>query len=140
MLYLAYGSNLSRARMGRRCPAARPLWSVTVPGWALRFERVATIVPHPRACLAGALYRLTPECQRTLDRVEGVAEGRYRRTALMLPDGEGGPRPVLTYIKIDARHGPPTQAYLAHVVAGFQDWGLDQHTLWAAVAAVEDSA
>jgi len=151
VLYLAYGSNLSRARMAARCPAAQPVRPVTVTGWGLRFETVATIVPDPRATLCAALYRLTPACERTLDAVEGVDEGRYRRATLQVPGpgGEVGSEPVLTYIKIDARRGPPTQDYLAHIAAGFADWGLDGAPLrdalvrvgaMAEVAAIQQSS
>jgi len=138
MLYLAYGSNLSRARMAQRCPAARPLRPVSLSGWALRFERVATIAPVAGARLAGALYRLTAECERTLDRVEGVAEGRYRRVQVTVPDpaSPSGNDLALTYIKIDGRCGPPTTDYLAHIVAGFRDWELDDALLHAALRAV----
>ncbi|MBB4266734.1 gamma-glutamylcyclotransferase (GGCT)/AIG2-like uncharacterized protein YtfP [Roseospira visakhapatnamensis] len=139
MLYLAYGSNLSRARMAARCPAARPLRPVTLPGWALRFERVATIVPDRDAHVRAALYRLTETCRRTLDRIEGVGEGRYRCALVSLPATEGVSAPVLTYIKVDDRRGPPTQDYLDHVVAGFQDWGFDLAPLRRAVAGAADT-
>jgi len=128
-LYFAYGSNLSLDRMALRCPAARPLWSVRVPDWRLRFERVATIAPAPGACVLGAVYALTPACEATLDRIEGVDEGRYRRRKLTIPHPDGHAAEVLTYVKIDARRGAPTAAYMGHIKAGYRDWGLDPTAL-----------
>jgi gamma-glutamylcyclotransferase (GGCT)/AIG2-like uncharacterized protein YtfP len=140
MLYLAYGSNLSKTRMAARCPAAMPLRAVLLPGWRLRFERVATIEPAAGSALPGALYRLTPACTQVLDAVEGVAEGRYARVRLRLPAGpEGavGAQGVLTYIKRDARRGAPTPAYLGHIAAGYRDWGHDPAALAGALARVD---
>lgn len=126
MLYVAYGSNLSRTRMARRCPRAEPLSAICLKGWRLRFERVATLVPDPTGRVPAALYRLTEDCRRILDVVEGVDEGRYRRHWLPLAGrpGAGGVR-ALTYLKIDARRGPPSSDYLSHIVAGYRDWGHD---------------
>ncbi|MBB4286048.1 gamma-glutamylcyclotransferase family protein [Roseospira goensis] len=134
MLYLAYGSNLSRSRMAERCPRATPLDPVILPDWRLCFERVATIQPAPGGTVPAALYRLTPACERTLDAVEGVAEGRYRRAHLTVADAKGRSRAVLTYIKVDARRGPPTEAYYAHIARGYADWGHDPAVLAAALA------
>ncbi len=141
MLYLAYGSNLSRTRMARRCPAARPLWPVTLPGWVLRFERVATIASDAEGRLAAAVYHLSPACARALDQVEGVAEGRYRRATLTVPRPvpEGDGAQVLTYIKVDDRRGPPAPDYVQHILDGFADWGLDLALLRAALADAEAS-
>ncbi|MBB4312149.1 gamma-glutamylcyclotransferase family protein [Roseospira marina] len=132
LFYFAYGSNLSLDRMALRCPAARPMWGIRIPGWQLRFERVATMVPVPGAWLCGGIYVLTPACVAMLDRIEGVAEGRYRRHRLRLVPFLHGLVEALTYIKIDARSGPPTPAYLAHLEAGYRDWGFESAALWAA--------
>ncbi|WP_170294733.1 gamma-glutamylcyclotransferase [Roseospira navarrensis] len=137
VLYFAYGSNLSRTRMAGRCPASRPLWRAWAPGWALRFERVATIVPAPSACVPGAVYRLTEACEAALDRIEGIHEGRYRRHSLTAVDAHGRPMPALTYVKIDARRGPPVPAYLGHIEAGYRDWTLEVWALSQAVSAAD---
>lgn len=141
-LYLAYGSNLSRARMAERCPQAVPLRALLVPGWRLGFERVATIIRDDSAVLPAALYRLTAACERTLDRIEGVSEGRYRRHMLPLPpESEADPRAevmALTYIKIDARRGPPLPVYLAHIADGYRDWSHDPALLDQALRSVAD--
>lgn len=132
-LYMAYGSNLSTARMAGRCPAAIPVRPVTVPGWRLRFDKVATIEPTPDGVLPAALYRITTRCEQTLDRLEGVAQGRYRRIWLTLPAETGRDQRVLSYIKIDARRGPPAGAYVRHIAAGYDEWGHDLSELVAAL-------
>ena len=40
MLYFAYGSNLSSARMAARVPSARVVARAQLPGHALRFHKV----------------------------------------------------------------------------------------------------
>jgi len=132
-LYLAYGSNLSTARMAHRCPAAVPIRAVTVPDWRLRFETVATLEPAPGDHVPAALYGVTAACETALDRVEGVDEGRYRRHWVDIPDDAGTTHRVLTYIKVDARRGPPRGAYVRHIAAGYHDWGHDLSALLAAL-------
>jgi len=55
---------------------------------------------------------------------------------LTLTEPTGMTSRVLTYIKVDARRGPPTASYLGHIETGFRDWGLDPALLRAALAMV----
>ena len=70
-LYFAYGSNINLDQMAFRCPAAEVVSPVTLNGYRLLFRGVATIAPDPVAQVKGLLWRLTPECERALDRYEG---------------------------------------------------------------------
>ncbi len=39
VVYLAYGSNMSTARLRKRMPSCKPLGIATLPGHALRFHK-----------------------------------------------------------------------------------------------------
>ena len=67
MLYVAYGSNMNRRQMARRCPKARPLSGIWLEGWRLVMKRVADIEPDPHALTPAALWEITRSCERALD-------------------------------------------------------------------------
>ena len=77
-LYFAYGSNMNPARMAKRCPGA-----IDLGGAVLRNHRVverlyADIDFAEGAEMQGALYVITEEHLRRLDRFEGYPSV-YRR-------------------------------------------------------------
>ena len=66
MLYLAYGSNLNKKQMSRRCPNATPVGSVILKGFKLEFRRVATI-KHTKKTddkLGCGLWEITEKCEK----------------------------------------------------------------------------
>src|SRR5215471_3552853 len=79
MLCFAYGSNLHVGQMAQRCPAAKPLGRIILPDWKLVFRGVADCVPEPGAVCYGGVWRITQDCERALDRYEGVRSGAYRK-------------------------------------------------------------
>jgi len=78
--YFAFGSNLDRWQMRRRCPRARIVGTATLPnhrlvfgGFSKRWDcAVATIVRDKTACVPGLLYELEGADLSTLDRIEGA--------------------------------------------------------------------
>ena len=129
MLYLAYGSNLSHAQMALRCPAARPVGPALLHGWRLRFRHVANAEAEAGTVLPGALWRLTPACEATLDAFEGVAGGYYRRETVVAQTREGRAA-ALVYV-MDGRASEPVAPPLPHyretIERGYADFGLDAH-------------
>lgn len=137
-LYFAYGSNLSRAQMAERCPAALPLAPYALGGHRLAFVGqgsrrwgrggVATVIPQPGSSVPGSLWLLTPECEAALDGFEGVADGRYRKDEqLMQHDGN----PVLVYIATEqyGAENKPNRRYLDVILEGYANWQLDDSAL-----------
>jgi gamma-glutamylcyclotransferase (GGCT)/AIG2-like uncharacterized protein YtfP len=134
MLYFAYGSNLNRAGMRSRCPAAVPVGRALLRDHALVFRRWADVVPAPGCSVAGALWRITPACESALDDYEDVDGGLYRRLTLPVhPEGDIEPVAALVYRMTAAPAAPPDPAYLAVILQGCRDFGLD-------VAAVIDAS
>ncbi|MFC7737567.1 gamma-glutamylcyclotransferase family protein [Roseomonas sp. GCM10028921] len=120
--YFAYGSNLCATQMGARCPAAREGEPVALPGWRFIINQrgVATLVPDPAEQVWGLLWQLTPACERTLDRYEGVARGFYRKEEM-----EVGGEPALVYLAAEHRPGTPREGYLEGILNACAARGID---------------
>lgn len=120
--YFAYGVNLDRCSMERRCPGASLLGVVELPDFRFQIMRrgVATIVPEKGAKVYGALWRLTDRHLASLDLYEGVDLDFYRRARTeALWDGQRL-RPWV-YLATDERPGRPRKGYLEVILAAALD-------------------
>lgn len=133
MLYFAYGSNLHRAGMLSRCPAAVPLGRALLPDHALVFRLWADVVPRPGSVVAGGLWHITADCEAALDTYEDVESGLYRRLMVPVrPEGGAGPVEALLYRMLARHEAPPEPDYLAVIREGCRDFGLDDAPVLAA--------
>ena len=138
-LYWAYGSNLNKRQMLLRCPAAVPLEALTVQNLVLRFRGVADVAYLTGAFCEGALWAITPECEKALDSYEGVGPGGYgglyRKVYFDYVDDETGQTHKVLYYKMN-RSGimPPSEGYLNSIVEGYADFGIDQTRLVRALS------
>lgn len=138
-LYFAYGSNLNLAQMQRRCPGSAAVQRLTIKGWRLAFRGVADIEPAEGEVVHGALYRVTPTCEATLDRYEGAAPGGmgvYRQVDfnVVLPDGHVD---AFFYKMNDDMVDLPSQRYFETIATGYKEWGLPVKALRAAYTQAE---
>ena len=125
-LYWAYGSNLSIDRMIRRCRQAEPVRGLYLNHARLVFRGVADITIAPRSEAAGGLWRITRDCEQSLDSFEGVSTKIYlKRFFTVSIDGED--EEVLFY-QMSATRGimPPSEEYLRTIETGYDDFGLDK--------------
>jgi gamma-glutamylcyclotransferase len=125
--YFAYGANLSREGMAYRCPDATPYQKFTLRGWRLDFAHHATIVPHPGRSVEGALWKITEDCERSLDQFEGYPS--YYSKRILAQDG----REFMVYIMNPPLAGSPGVGYLDIIEQGYRDWNLDFDCLDRAV-------
>ena len=125
-IYLAYGSNMSRALMGARCPGARAIGVAKLDGWRfiITCDGYASIVPSPGASAYGVAWRVTPRDLAALNAYEALDSGLYHRR--MLPIRCNGQLlPALTYVGRSHAEGRPRAGYQnAIVVPAARDWGL----------------
>ena len=136
MLYFAYGSNLHRAGMLSRCPAAVALGRAALPGHALVFRSWADVEPRPGVSVAGGLWRVTPACLAALDDYEDVEAGLYRRVLLPVRrEGAAETVEALVYRMTATHRAPPEPGYLALISEGCRDFGLDAAPVFLAAAA-----
>lgn len=134
-LYFAYGSNLNVAAMRRRCPAAKKFGRCTLPDWRMVFDGVADIIPSPGNVVEGAIYTITPECERSLDKYEGfpslyIKDGFWIKVNRR--DGVSVERPVMFYTMQTEAIQPPCEAYYETIRQGYDDWSIPYDTLEAA--------
>ena len=129
MYYFAYGSNLNRKQMLERCPDNKPRFVATLPnyklvfvGWSRKWRGgVATIKRFRGEKVPGAVYEISEQCLRQLDRHE---EG-YDRLNVTVFDEDGEPIEAITYIKSgQSEEALPSREYLAVIQQGYRDWEI----------------
>lgn len=134
MLYFAYGSNLCIDHMRRRCPEAEPLRAMPVKDAALVFRGVADVTLRKNSFVQGGLWRITDECEKSLDRFEGVASKLYLKRYLQVRNEKGAVEDCLLYqMRISKGIMPPAEAYLETIAQGYRDFDLDLAYLDAAL-------
>jgi hypothetical protein len=128
-LYFAYGSNMSRVAMKRRCPQARALGVATLAGWRfiVTLDGYASVVRAAGSEVIGVLWDLTARDLAALNAYETLHSGLYRRRTLPVRLGRGV-LPALTYI---GRTRSPGRAKIGYqdgiVLPSARDWGLPKH-------------
>jgi hypothetical protein len=137
VLYFAYGSNLNREAMALRCPAAKPLGPLTLRDSRLVFRGVADCIYEEGSECPGAVWKLTPACEASLDRYEGVSGGFYRKEYVTITGVEGEDQ-MLLYVMNSTGIFPPSEGYYQTIRQGYRDFGLPLKQLRDAVKAAWD--
>jgi gamma-glutamylcyclotransferase (GGCT)/AIG2-like uncharacterized protein YtfP len=121
-LHFAFGSNMSRKLMRRRCPGARALGPARLDGWRyiITCDGYASLVRDPGGQVHGVLWRLTPRCLAALHAYEQPA---YLRRILPVRHGSAR-RPALVYLAPQRGGGRARPGYQELVVAAARDWKL----------------
>lgn len=126
-LYFAYGSNINLDQMAMRCPNAEVVAPVTLNGYRLLFRGnsssygVATIAPDPVHQVKGLLWKLTPECERSLDRYEGYPTF-YEKQNISVMDKAGNAYTVMAYImtrEYERCPSFPSMSYYTGIADGY---------------------
>jgi len=127
MLHFAYGSNMDRAAMRRRCPGAVAIGPARLADWRFIITRdgYASIVPAPGEAVHGVLWRLGPRDLSALNAYESLDSGLYRRRMLGVQWGGRFLR-ALTYVARTRHAGRPRPGYQSLVVAAARDWNLPE--------------
>ena len=125
MLHFAYGSNMDRAAMLRRCPGAHAIGTARLDAWRFIVTRdgYASVVPAPGEVVHGVLWRLGPRDLAAVNAYESLDSGLYRRRMLAVSCG-GRRLPALVYVAREHRAGRPKPGYQDLVVAAARAWGL----------------
>ena len=123
--YLAYGSNLNKEQMARRCPGAEPIGAALIHDYELVFRRgFLTIEPSKGQKVPVGIWTISEADLKRLDRYEGWPHF-YRREYFRVPDAEGHEMEALVYIM---NNGFPVQmpsdAYFYTVYNGYNDFGI----------------
>ena len=129
MYYFAYGSNLSKKQMKERCPDSKPVSVVTLPnyklvftGWSRQWRGgIASVKSFRGERVPGAIYEVTEECLRRLDKYEAG----YDRFKVTVFDEDGEPIKAITYIKAgQLEETQPSREYVSAMQQGYKDWEI----------------
>jgi gamma-glutamylcyclotransferase (GGCT)/AIG2-like uncharacterized protein YtfP len=123
-LYFAYGANMERAAMRRRCPGATALGAARLAGW--RYVIVAGYGSVARAAggsVFGVLWRLTPRDLAALNIFESLDSGLYRRVMLTVQAGAKRQR-VLVYVGRQRGRSRPMPGYQERLIDAAAAWHL----------------
>lgn len=142
MLYFAYGSNINLNQMAVRCPDAKVVEPAVLENYELLFRGnnrdygVATIRPKEGCQVHGLLWKITPECERSLDHYEGYPH-LYEKQKIPLTTKSGQQISAMVYVMTRERErmpGMPTRSYYIGILEGFQQNGLPVKSLEKAIS------
>jgi hypothetical protein len=124
-LYFAYGPNMSRGAMTRRCPRSSALGLARLVRHRLVVMREGwlTVARDPRSAVHGVLWDLALADVAALDRYEGMAHGLYAKLTQPVVTNRG-PRQAMIYIGANAGPGAARPDYIADIIAAARSWPL----------------
>jgi gamma-glutamylcyclotransferase len=151
MLYFAYGSNMSIARLRARVPSAVALGCHSLRGHDLYFHKScndgsakcdAFCTSNVADVIYGALFEIASAEKPALDKVEGLGHG-YAEKQVTVTAQDGSLRIATTYIasEID-KTLKPYSWYMNHVLIGAMETSLPQDYVelkMHSIAVIEDS-
>lgn len=124
-LYLAYGANTNREQMKVRCPAARYICNIKLENHRLVFRGVADVVQKSGSNVECAMWAITPECEKSLDRFEGFPYMYVKRYITTHLNGHRH-RVMLYVMRAQSTRGQslPPKSYEETLRGGYRDHGL----------------
>jgi hypothetical protein len=126
-LYFAYGANMERAAMEKRCPGAVALGPACLSGWRYVIaDGYGSVARAPGMRVFGVLWRLTPRDLAALNIFESLDSGLYRRAMLTV---EAGNRRERALVFVGRRRGRrrPMPGYQERLVEAARAWQLPPH-------------
>ena len=126
-LYFAYGSNMNRAAMARRCPSARAIGPATLERYKffVGIDGWGSVKPSAGDDVHGVLWRLTTRDLAALHAYELLHQGLYDVRRLPV---RSGARHVPAMIYRLRRHAPgrPKPGYVELIAASARAWKLPE--------------
>ena len=135
-LYIAYGSNLNKEQMARRCPTARYVGTGMVEGYELKFKgrpegAYATIDPKKGGRVPVAIWEIQPYDEFRLNQYEGYPNHYFTRN-IPVKIGNHEVTGMVYIMNLRAQANLPAQHYYDTVEQGYKDCDLDIAYLEAA--------
>jgi hypothetical protein len=127
MLYFAYGSNMPRAAMMRRCPTARAMGPARLPGYRffVGIDGWGSVKPKPGDTVHGVLWRLMPRDVAALHAYELLDKGLYDVRRLPVRTG-AHLVPAMVYLLRRRSPGRPKPGYVEMIAASARAWKLPE--------------
>ena len=126
-LYFAYGSNMNRAAMRRRCPGARALGPAMLQGhrFFVGIDGWGSVKPSAGDTVHGVLWRLTPRDIAALHAYELLHQGLYDVRHLPVRLGVRL-MPAMLYRLRRKAPGRPRPGYVEMIAAAARGWKLPE--------------
>lgn len=126
-LYFAYGSNMNRAAMKRRCPGARAMGPAVLEGYRffVGLEGWGSVAPSAGNVVHGVLWRLTPRDIAALHAYELLHQGLYDVRHLPVRT-EGRRVRAMIYLLRRQALGKPRPGYVEMIAAAARGWKLPE--------------
>lgn len=126
-IYIAYGSNMNKEQMARRCPDAKPIGKYILPNYKLEFRGVANIIKCYGEATPIALWSITESCEKSLDIYEGYPR-LYRKEYIKLKIN-GKEVIGMVYVMNKGEIAKPSNYYYNVIKQGYKDFQIDITTL-----------
>ena len=136
MKYFAYGMNTNTAQMATRCPGAQSLGRATLMGHEFRFARHADIITDPEFVTQGVLWEITPDCELSLDALEGYPAYYLKKIVRVLHNGKSV-ECMTYYMTGDLPDEYPNDGYLEMLMDGYRENGVDNRQLYFSLALIQ---
>ena len=128
-LYFAYGANMERDAMRKRCPGATALGVALLRGHRYLIARgYGLFARAPGRGVFGVLWRLSPRDLAALNLFENLDSGLYRR-AMFTVEADGKRARALIYVGGGGGRPRPAPGYQERVIASAADWRMPQRYL-----------
>jgi gamma-glutamylcyclotransferase (GGCT)/AIG2-like uncharacterized protein YtfP len=122
--YFAYGMNTNLSQMAMRCPDARSLGKAVLYGHEFRFSRHADIIENPEYNTHGVLWDITPECELSLDALEGFPNYYLKKIVTVFHNGT--PVECMTYYMTNEYVDElPSDGYLEMLFEGYTEHDIN---------------
>lgn len=135
--YIAYGSNLNREQMAKRCPQASVAGTGILKDYELVFRgtrraAVATIEPKKGSSVPVVIWDISPFDEFRLDCYEGYPR-LYGKEQIEV-ELEGRHEKMMAYVMTEGYSlGNPSSYYLNIICTGYQEAGFSEEDLLASV-------
>ena len=126
-LYFAYGSNMNRAAMRRRCPHAQAIGQASLAGYRffVGIDGWGSVKPEPGGTVHGVLWRLSPRDIAALHAYELLHKGLYQVRRLAVRSGTRRV-PAMIYLLQRRTAGQPRPGYVEMIAAAARAWKLPE--------------
>ena len=125
--YFAYGSNMHRLAMKRRCPSARAVGPAALNGYRffVGLDGWGSVAPSAGHIVHGVLWRLTPRDIAALHAYELLHQGLYDVRYLPVRHGTRRVRAMIYLLRRRAT-GNPRPGYVELIAAAARGWKLPE--------------
>lgn len=134
MLYFAYGSNMERVQLKRRCPKAKFVAAAVLPDHELIFSGnsrmwgggIADIREAAGKKVEGVLWEISESERKALDEYEGYPD-LYVHREIQVRTAASKVVTAFAYVMANpGREAPPSKPYKRLLISGAEEHGLSE--------------